>query len=833
MAEEPSAMPACHGMRNAPAAEYERWIAGLEEDRRQLRGALRDRDQAIVSLERLLAKVLSDWRGLQTEVSERDERLAEQASQIRSLQGALAQRYAELRQLRAQLTQANTERLQVLKQAERLEAELHAVRNDYQKVKSDLHHLRRARTVRAAVKIGNLMEGVLVIGRDPVAATIRALSRLGAYLPDLKGPIHGAIDRPCQFAHCAGALPVEGWAVSEVAGIREVYVELEGFSKAGRLLSLGKSRPDVLAAAPWIGDANCGYSGTISLADAPPGRHRLCVRVVDAAGNQRQFRRQLVVVKPEHSGEPLSEIRQTGGAGSRVGLSAEIERVSWPAGSLCVEGWALWPGSSPRSTVSVFLDNTYLGETQVNLSRPDVAAEHKSHPSAHRCGFRFLRRIEPDLVCGRTTASLSVKVREASGGSGALLAEATIDLPSSVWNEPAVFVSLDGWVEEFAARFDRHPSILDWHTGAGLADLFPTCAVFSPPTESDELPYVDGSVDLVVANDTDLRRLAEARRVAEHAVAILSTQEEERGLAAVAAEKARRTLVRIEERPAPASVPPQRVSIIIPAHNNSHLTKACLEACLATVPGWCQGEIIVVDDASSDDTSAVLNELASRVSCLRVVRNEARLGFIVSCNRGANHATGDILVFLNNDTLPQPGWLPPLLALFHRYRWAGAAGGKLLYPDGRLQEAGGVVFSDGSAANFGRNDSEPDLPLYNYVREVDYCSGALLATRRTLFNEIGGFDELYCPAYYEDTDYCFKLRARGYRVYYQPESRVIHVEGATSGVSATEGIKCYQSINKAKFAERWQRVLRHQPDPPSGYDLLTWHALAVRACGEV
>jgi hypothetical protein len=121
-------------------------------------------------------------------------------------------------------------------------------------------------------------------------------------------------------------------------------------------------------------------------------------------------------------------------------------------------------------------------------------------------------------------------------------------------------------------------------------------------------------------------------------------------------------------------------------------------------------------------------------------------GFIASCNRGATEASGEILIFLNNDTLPMPGWLPSLLRVLHDNPDAGAVGGKLVYPDGTLQEAGGVIFSDGSGCNFGKHDPSANAPLYSFLREVDYCSAALLATRRALFLELGGFDRRFQPA---------------------------------------------------------------------------------------
>ena len=214
---------------------------------------------------------------------------------------------------------------------------------------------------------------------------------------------------------------------------------------------------------------------------------------------------------------------------------------------------------------------------------------------------------------------------------------------------------------------------------------------------------------------------------------------------------------------------------------------------------------------------------------MKILRNPENVGFIMSCNRGAEAAQGDILVFLNNDTLPLSGWLSPLLRILRDNPEAGAVGGKLIYQDGTLQEAGGVIFSDGSACNFGKFDKTPNAPLYDFLREVDYCSGALLATRRAVFLELGGFDERFNPAYYEDADYCFSLRARGYRVYYQPESVVIHFEGVSSGTDTNTGVKSYQAVNRRKFIEKWREALRHYYPAPQQYDAASLQTLSRRS----
>ncbi|MDR7134958.1 GT2 family glycosyltransferase/glycosyltransferase involved in cell wall biosynthesis [Lysobacter niastensis] len=262
-----------------------------------------------------------------------------------------------------------------------------------------------------------------------------------------------------------------------------------------------------------------------------------------------------------------------------------------------------------------------------------------------------------------------------------------------------------------------------------------------------------------------------------------------------------------------------RASIVIPVYNQFAHTLNCLRA-LAEHPPQSTIEIIVVDDGSSDETEASLLQ----VQGLRYHRRVVNGGFIAACNDGASLARGEYLVFLNNDTVPQPGWLDALLDTFVQHPDTGLAGAQLIYPDGRLQEAGGIVFADGGGSNYGRFGA-PDDPRYTYLREADYCSGAAIAIARTLFSRLGGFDTRYAPAYYEDTDLGFAVRAAGLRVLYQPASRVLHMEGITSGTDPKQGIKAYQIRNRSVFAEKWHDALKTQPPVSATLDTA---ALAAR-----
>jgi GT2 family glycosyltransferase/glycosyltransferase involved in cell wall biosynthesis len=246
------------------------------------------------------------------------------------------------------------------------------------------------------------------------------------------------------------------------------------------------------------------------------------------------------------------------------------------------------------------------------------------------------------------------------------------------------------------------------------------------------------------------------------------------------------------------------ISIIIPVYDQIDVTLDCLHSIKLNTIGLPY-EVIVVDDNSSAHTQECLH----RIKGLRVLRHTANAGFLDSCNDGAAMARGEFLIFLNNDTEPQKGWIQALLRVFKERPDAGLVGAKLVYPDGRLQEAGAIIFNDASGWNYGRND-HPGKPEYNYVREVDYCSGACIAIRRSLFERVAKFDPLYRPAYYEDTDLAFKVREAGKKVYYQPHAAVIHHEGVTSGTDTATGVKSYQVVNRDKFRSKWTRALSQQ-----------------------
>ena len=246
-----------------------------------------------------------------------------------------------------------------------------------------------------------------------------------------------------------------------------------------------------------------------------------------------------------------------------------------------------------------------------------------------------------------------------------------------------------------------------------------------------------------------------------------------------------------------------KISIVIPVHNKFELTYHCI-ASLILGRNNVSFEVIVVDDLSSDKTT----HIDEYISNVKVIKNEVNLGFLLSSTAGADQAIGDYIVFLNNDTEVTEGWLDSLVHVFNTFSHVGMVGSKLIYPTGKLQEAGGIVWGSGKPWNLGNRQNSED-PQFNYTRQVDYLSGAAFMIDANVWFEIGGFSREYVPAYYEDTDLAFKVREAGYRTYYCSSSLVVHFEGMSNGRELNSGIKKFQSINAPKFRSKWRHQYRN------------------------
>ncbi|MDA8089115.1 MAG: glycosyltransferase, partial [Nitrospiraceae bacterium] len=252
-----------------------------------------------------------------------------------------------------------------------------------------------------------------------------------------------------------------------------------------------------------------------------------------------------------------------------------------------------------------------------------------------------------------------------------------------------------------------------------------------------------------------------------------------------------------------------KVSIVLCFAGMAEYGYQCLESLKANAD--VPYEVIIVDNGSNDQTPLLLDRIDNAV----IIRNGENRGFVLACNQGAAAAKGEWLLFLNNDTQIMPGLLSSLIKTTREISGCGAVGGKLILPDGSLQEAGSIIWNDGSCLGYGRGD-DPFKPEYCYVKEVDYCSGACLLVKSDIFKQTGMFDERFCPAYYEETDLCMKIRDAGYKVVFQPSALMIHYE---FGTGSKNGAMELQTINREKFREKWANELSGHY-PPSKENIL-------------
>ena len=250
------------------------------------------------------------------------------------------------------------------------------------------------------------------------------------------------------------------------------------------------------------------------------------------------------------------------------------------------------------------------------------------------------------------------------------------------------------------------------------------------------------------------------------------------------------------------------VSIIIPVHNNFNYINDCIASILESEK-FISYEIIISIDNSKDDTRFLKTKNFKNNVNIFVYNNHKTFNFILNCNSAAKRARGKYILFLNNDTRVHKEWMTYLLKLIENDEKVGMVGSKLIYPDGLLQEAGGIVSSKGECLNFGRGNNS-DMPEYNYVKEVDYISGTSIIIRKSLWEKIGGFDKRFIPEYYEDIDFAFELRKLGYKVMYQPLSVVENYGGISNEKESITSIKKNKEKNKIKFIDKWKNELRFQ-----------------------
>jgi SAM-dependent methyltransferase len=348
--------------------------------------------------------------------------------------------------------------------------------------------------------------------------------------------------------------------------------------------------------------------------------------------------------------------------------------------------------------------------------------------------------------------------------------------------------SLKDVVVRCRERLGDDVAMLDWNAGVDWHGEFPDLLVFRPPGEDSTLPYFDRSIDVVAIRPSNHDRYAEARRVSIGAVLTLSEP------ATASLRESRASIEWLNDGVEQERAVP-RVIIVVGESAAVGDSPPLLSALRASLPSDFCGEIIAARSAGQEAPTA-------------------------------GSGGDDILIFIHDQILPLGDWLPPLLASFQRTPQAGIVAGRLVWGDGRLHSAGGVIFADGSVVGFGDGDYTPEAPLFEFVRQVDCCVGPFLATRRSLFDELQGFDPVFQSCDFKFADYCLRARELGSVTIYQPETQIVCLSSPKSADASRNGEGICPHGDAQLFREKWLRMLRRQPVAPRFFDREAWHALA-------
>ncbi|CAK0763193.1 O-antigen biosynthesis protein [Gammaproteobacteria bacterium] len=481
----------------------------------------------------------------------------------------------------------------------------------------------------------------------------------------------------------------------------------------------------------------------------------------------------------------------------------EIELV---ADALNIRGWMLSDDEITR--VEVFLDDQLLGNADYGLPRIDVGEAHPNIINCERSGFKFHAYLELVSV---DREKYPVRITVATQNNY------KFDTFIMVKITPRTFIYCDqiklsmgglgvvGWIvsDNDVERVDIYfDGILLGSATYGIVRL----------DVGNIYPNIYNSQNSGFRFYSDLKDLTKIE-ASKHTICITVIDKEGQIITHESAAELENTIDRniiniatiklnaFLETPHFFLFPEFEnpiLTIVLILFNRAELTFQCLESIKSYADVAYQ--LIILNNASNDKTSIFLEKLQH----VTIIKNSENIGFLKACNQAVDYAKGTYLLFLNNDTQILPETFSILINTIESDPSIGVVGGKLIFPDGNLQEAGSIIWQDGSCSGYGRGDN-PFKPEYSYVREVPYCSGALLLTRRTLFNEVGKFDERYAPAYFEEVDYCLNVREKGYKIIYQPFAQIIHHEFASS--QRVEEAIHLQEVNKKKFVKKWSYVL--------------------------
>ncbi|MQA73277.1 MAG: hypothetical protein GEU88_02810 [Solirubrobacterales bacterium] len=307
-------------------------------------------------------------------------------------------------------------------------------------------------------------------------------------------------------------------------------------------------------------------------------------------------------------------------------------------------------------------------------------------------------------------------------------------------------------------RSGRDPSILDWRTELGIADQLPEMPVFVPPGEEPVLPYLDGTVDIVVLASADVAQIGEARRVAASAVIRVDPSSPEEA--------------ELEWSAGAPSGWGEDVSVTLIPDADAPW-EPTVSAFAETLNDGFAGELSVIGEAA--ELGRASEQAAADGVGVRLIEAPAGASLARRARTAAEAGDPRVQVLVTAPAVPLPDWLPPILALFSGDRDAGVVGTRTLSRDGALEEAGGILAADGARRRRGEGEHDPDRPEYGFVRRVDFCSPPLIATRRDLFERLAGLDEQRAAPADALVDFSLRAGRSGAPVYYQPQARVVAI----------------------------------------------------------
>lgn len=599
------------------------------------------------------------------------------------------------------------------------------------------------------------------------------------------------INEPQPETTVSNQLHIRGWAFSQNGQITRIEVYLND-TFIGEIAH-GRERPDVAYNYPNYPQA--AYPGFLDVLDAGLLLEETATLTIIAKDDQNITASRSIPIKATPA-EP----------------TIRLERAHWNDSILDIEGWYIWSSSRQNRpiTANIYLNGHFISEVTADLSRPELTQGISTAATADLRGFRFNTPLSPadyiesttvatentavviDGTDSKPTYQLTIEIvnryEECISHSQTIAHQGSVALKgiSELWSK------LNTLLNRLYAMSEEHRlSVLDWHSSLTIDKYTSAFAVFYPVEDitQQNLPYIDDSFSVVTIASGEVRD--EALRIARIAVIEVVEQDEKIQFEVL--------WKRLPTQEIPA------VSIIIPYLHTQNDIDAHLERLIATLPTPFNGEIIVVTDAKHYPHHPT--------DTIKFIYREGLQNWADYCNYGAAAATHPYLIFLDSHVLPQADWLPHLLKTLNSDDQVGMVGGKILAKDGRIQEAGSLVFRDATTAPFALNLEQTYHPLVNLCREVDYCSSSTMGTTHELFEQLGGFEADYQSRTYTDVDYSFKVRQAGFKVIYQPQCQVISDQNIEVDIQ-------FDDLDLLKLSSTWEEALQQQPLPPATTKML-------------